>query len=171
MALHYNTLGAGAAHSGTASPGRSEELNVCSGCGFEATTTIEGRDGLTYAVCADCEVTLREQEAEEEDYSSELCADCGKVPAQCRFVHLTKGEFWLCARCWSWADHEDDFLEVCHCGVPIHEVGEDKKVTCADCTREVTYPMHCECPVPCTLSEHPDHCFFCKGVVVRLTDE
>jgi hypothetical protein len=172
MALNDNTLGGGAALSGTAAPGRTDELNVCSSCGFEATTAIEGKDGLTYALCAGCEVMLREQEAEEEEEWEEvLCADCGKVPAECRFVHLWKGEFWLCRSCWYSADHEDDYLDVCGCWPPIHEQGEDKKVHCAECNRDVKYIIHCECPIPSTLSEHPNHCVFCRGAVLRLSDE
>jgi hypothetical protein len=173
MALNDTTLGGGAALSGTAAPGRTDELNVCSSCGFEATTAIEGKDGLTYALCAGCEVTLREQEAEGEWEEEEvLCADCGKVPATHRFIHLWKGEFWLCAPCWSWADHEDDFLEACSCGQPLYEQGEDNKVYCGECNRSVNSIQHCECPIPSTsYASFPTHCVFCKGFVARVKDE
>lgn len=167
MALHYNTLGGGAAHSGTAAPGRYEELNVCTGCGFDATTAMEGKDGLTYAVCADCEVTLREQE----EAAHEWCADCGKVPAERRFVHLTKGEFWLCASCWMGADHEDDYLEVCTCGVALYHQVEGQSFHCLDCARPVKHVMHCQCPRPSTAADHPNYCAFCQGAVVHVEDE
>ena len=177
MALNDNTLGAGAAHSGTASPGRTDELNVCSGCGFDTDRTLVGKDGLTYAVCADCEVNLREAEAEGWDETELLnpekipCADCRKEPATIRFVHLDKGEFWLCRSCWHWADHEDDYLEFCTCGLPTHRIGKDEKVSCDECKREVKHLMHCNCPVPCTLHGNKDHCIFCKGFVTHFKDE
>jgi len=169
MALHDNTLGAGAAHSGTASPGR---INTCTGCGFDATMTIEGKDGLTYAVCADCEVTLREQEGGwEEEVPDQLCADCGKVPAECRFVHMDKGEFWLCRRCWHWADHEDDYLEICSCSTRVYQQGPEGTITCGDCKRTVHRAFHCQCPVPATVPEDRNICVFCHGAVVHVEDE
>ena len=177
MALNDTTLGGGAAHSGTAAPGRTDELNVCSGCGFDTDRTLVGKDGLTYAVCADCEVNLREAEAEGWDETELLnpeevpCADCGKEAATIRFVHLWKGEFWLCRSCWHWADHEDDYLETCTCGSQRIYKAEEHKVVCGDCHREIKHVVHCQCPLAPTLTEHPNHCIFCKGFVAPPKNE
>jgi hypothetical protein len=139
---------------------------------------MEGKDGLTYALCAGCEVTLREQEAEEEDgwEDDELeCADCGVSlgphRAPYRFVHLWKGSFQLCETCWCDADHEDDFLQNCNCRERVYWKDEDEAVSCYWCCRPVKTITHCECPVPSIDKETPNHCVFCKGAYLPKKDE
>ncbi len=177
MALQYNTLGGGAAHSGTATPGRYEETALCSGCGFDATAEVIGRDGFVYSVCGSCEMRLQEQEPEEEEDwdDDELdCADCGTSlgpsRAPIRFLHLTKGAFWVCSDCWVNADHEDDYLVYCNCEDRIYWKPEGGLMSCDWCCRPVKHIQHCECPVPSTDKETPNHCVFCKGAVERKED-
>lgn len=173
MALQVTTLGGSAAQSGTAASGRIEE---CSGCGFKATVQVIGRDNLIYDLCETCEIGLRDQEAEvwEEDLILE-CADCGislgPAHAPCRFLHLSKGAFWLCSDCWCNADHEEDYLEHCNCNETVYWKPEDEPMSCYWCCRPVKYVQHCGCPVPSVDKETPDHCLFCKGAVERKKDE
>ena len=90
-----------------------------------------------------------------EDYCY-YCDDCGEVPATTRFLHLTKGEFFLCDLCMAAADHEEDYLE----NRDDHWEEEEEK-----------YAL-CECPVPVLLVEHHgNYCIFCWGAVVPLTEE
>lgn len=191
MALHYNTLGGGAALSGTAAPGRSEEITVCSGCEFLATTEVEGRNGGLYPMCGSCEFVYREQEAEivwcrecDQALASGLsgadqlcsdcyidpCDDCREMPATTRFVHLWKGDYLLCDGCYAAADHEDDYLEVCTCDDPVHFMDEGK-LRCSECMRTIKVPMHCHCPVLATAAGNPNHCLLCAGAVVPLTEQ
>jgi hypothetical protein len=178
MALQVTTLGGGGRHTATAAPGRSEkeeedEYEPCTGCGFEATTEVIGRDGLTYGVCSYCEDRIREQEAEDDDYLE--CADCGaslgpgRTPTQ--FIHLTKGDFWLCPDCWTAADHEEDYLEYCSCSETVYWKAHDGSISCYWCFREVRNVEHCDCPVPSIDKETPNHCLFCKGAVMNKKDE
>ncbi len=165
MALHYNTLGGGAAQSGTATPGRYEDLNVCTGCGFESTIQIVGRDGLEYDLCETCEIGLREQEAEQE-----WCEDCAAAPAVCVFMHLDGRVFNLCDFCYYAADHEEDYLKFCECPTP--EISEEG-TQCWKCNREVRpyeEPL-CDCPVPSVIHDEPDHCVFCMGAIPKPKEE
>ena len=174
MALSDNTLGAGAARSGMTSPGRSDE---CSGCGFRATCDYEGRDGVLYPFCEECFWRFKEQEEVElyleawvEEEPEEPCEDCQECDATTRFVHLTKGEFFLCDACFAAADHEDDYLEFCTCVYPHHEKKGDV-IRCAECMRSIKAPMHCQCPVFATDPDKPNHCVLCWGLVVLLSQE
>ena len=181
MALQVTTRGGGGRHTATATPGRSErweeDTALCSGCGFEATTEVIGRDGLVYDLCTTCEIGLREQEEEtwEEENDYLECADCGvslgpaRAPTQ--FLHLTKGDFWLCPDCWTNADHEEDYLEYCTCPNKLYWKAQDEPMGCYWCCREVKYVEHCDCPVPSTDKETPNHCLFCKGAVMNKKDE
>jgi hypothetical protein len=189
MALHYNTLGGGAARSGTAAPGRSEEINVCSGCGFLATTEVEGRNGGLYPMCGSCEFVYREQEEEiawcqecdqalASNYTGlcdgchfpEPCEDCRVMPATTRFLHLSNGAYHLCDECFIAADHEDDYLEVCTCWHPVH-IKEEDSLRCEECMRTIKAPMHCQCPVVATAADYPNHCLLCAGAVIPLTEQ
>ena len=82
------------------------------------------------------------------------CDDCGETPATTRFLHLTKGEFFLCETCWLSADHEEDYLEE-----PDWSCDENREALC-------------ECPVPVlSVEHHGNYCIFCWGPVVPLTEE
>lgn len=175
MALSEITLGAGTAQSGMTSPGRYME---CSGCGFEATCDHEGRDGKTYPFCEDCLWRIREMEdidRELEEADCQECADCGAALGPdlppCRFLHLTKGVFWLCSDCWVNADHEEDYLENCTCSDKVYcKLGEES-LSCYSCWKPVKHVQHCDCPVPSIDKETPNHCLFCKGAVMNKKDE
>jgi hypothetical protein len=172
MALQVTTLGGSAAQSGTAASGRIEE---CTGCGFVATTVYQGKDGKPYAVCLDCKGRLDEQQEYGWEDDELQCADCGTTlgpsRAPCRFLHLSKGAFWLCSDCWCNADHEEDYLEHCNCNETVYWKPEDEPMSCYWCCRPVKHVQHCGCPVPSVDKETPDHCLFCKGAVERKKDE
>jgi hypothetical protein len=173
MAQSQNTLGGGAGKTGTAAPGRSDEttdIKACTGCGFKATTEFEGRDGELYPMCEVCDVHLREQEAEE-GFEEETCADCRKEPATRRFMHLHKGEFFLCEGCFGMADHEDDYLEVCTCPNPTPARGAGAALECMECLRDIKTRRLCECPVVSRADEQRGTCDVCHGLVVKAKDE
>ena len=150
---------------------------TCTGCGVKATTEFEARDGTLHPVCDHCDVHLREQDAEMGDGEWEIlvvddiCADCKKEPATRRFLHLHKGEFFLCDGCWQMADHEDDYLEVCTCSNPLPAVGAAATLQCMDCLRTIKHRSFCECPVVDKADEDKGSCSFCYGLIVKLKDD
>ena len=132
----------------------------CSECGDNASTELLGTDGIMYPLCANCDVWWRETQAEE-DAVSGTCQDCHRGPATRRFIHLRKGEFFLCGGCFSWADHEDDYLEHCDCGVPEGETGQTH---CSRCTRVLrATTAFCSCAVPETRGLERIDCRLCWG--------
>jgi hypothetical protein len=46
------------------------------------------------------------------------CDDCYRARAVRRFCHMDGRQFALCETCFSWADHEDDYLMFCDCRIP-----------------------------------------------------
>ena len=46
------------------------------------------------------------------------CDDCYRARAVRRFCHMDWRQFALCETCFSWADHEDDYLMFCDCRIP-----------------------------------------------------
>jgi hypothetical protein len=116
-----------------------------------------------------CDVHLREQEAEE-GFEEETCADCRKKPATRVFMHLHKGEFFLCDGCWQMADHEDDYLEVCTCSSPTPAKGAGAQAQCMDCLRKLQAWRWCMCPVV-DKADEGKYCSLCYGLVPKPKDE
>ena len=132
----------------------------CSECGANATTEIHGEDGKTYPMCANCDVWWRESQAEDEEVITGICQDCQRAPATCRFVHLRKGEFFLCGGCFSWADHEDNYLDHCDCGWPEGAPGQ---TNCDRCHRSLRESVPCDCAEPVTYGYERIDCRGCGG--------
>ena len=63
-----------------------------------------------------------------------LCEACNALPAARLFVHLDGRDFQLCESCWSWADHDDDYLMFCDCMMPRY--AEDN-IHCVHCRYEI----------------------------------
>lgn len=137
-------------------------IGDCSECGDIATTELAGEDGVMYPLCVNCDLWWRETQAdEEEEIISGMCQDCHQGPATRRFIHLRKGEFFLCGGCFSWADHEDDYLEYCDCGAPEGETGQSH---CSRCTRVLrATTAYCTCAVPETRGLERIDCRLCWG--------
>lgn len=57
-------------------------------------------------------------EPEADDQVCGACEDCYQNPAVRHFCHLDGRQFALCESCYSWADHEDDYLMFCECRAP-----------------------------------------------------
>lgn len=138
----------------------------CSACGAVATTEVEDRNGGSCSLCDNCEVWLRETEAELADLAETLrgqeCQDCRHEPATHRFLHMHKGEFFLCASCFTSADHDDDYLERCDCAWPEGEPGQTNCDLCRRELRQVQFYCSCEAPVTNNDLERVD-CRACYG--------
>lgn len=137
----------------------------CSECGAVATTELEDEHGEMWPLCANCDVWWRETQAELADQAEALngqrCQDCRLQPATCRFVHLRKGEFFLCDNCFGWADHEDDYLENCQCEWPEGDPGQ---TDCDLCRRPLpTVAFYCACAAPVVKDEQRVNCRSCNG--------
>jgi len=82
----------------------------------------------------------------DDDHDVYYCDDCGKEPAVTQFIHLTKGEYFLCAGCWPSADHEEHYLQYCECDNPF--LSDDCK-QCWQCNREIYYKPYDEEDILC----------------------
>lgn len=137
----------------------------CSECGAAATTELEDEHGEMWPLCANCDVWWRETQAELADQAAALreqqCQDCHREPATCRFLHMYKGEFFLCEGCFGWADHEDDYLERCDHAFPEGEPGQ---TNCDLCRRPLPpADAYCTCTTPVTRDFERINCRSCCG--------
>jgi len=90
--------------------------------------------------------TLPPASSDDDDHDVYYCDDCGKEPAVTQFIHLTKGEYFLCAGCWQSADHEEHYLQYCECSDPF--LSDDCK-QCWKCNREIYYKPYDEEDILC----------------------
>lgn len=136
----------------------------CSECGAAATTELEDEHGEMWPLCASCDVWWRETQAELADQAESIqgpCQDCRRADATRKFVHLHKGAFFLCERCFSWADHEDDYLERCDHAFPEGEPGQ---TNCDLCRRPLPpADAYCTCAAPVTQGPERINCRSCGG--------
>jgi hypothetical protein len=87
------------------------------------------------------------------------CEDCHFRPATRIFLHIDKGRFYLCERCFGWADHEDDYLDYCDCAWPA---GDPMDVTCMRCRRRLREAeSHCACEKPTVTESERQNCREC----------
>jgi hypothetical protein len=139
-------------------------------------------------MCLSCE--RRAEDEVEERRQAELdgpCDDCGECKAESLFLHLDGRRFKLCDLCWSWADHEPDYLMYCECKCPESDGCSEYCSLClfkipsarvpeADYEDGFTFdfldaedddgpPPPCDCPVPCKDVVNEGKCYMCKGVV------
>jgi hypothetical protein len=133
----------------------------CTECGAApGTHEIYGEDDQAYLVCLECATAQYEKE-EREDIEGRTCDDCQFRPAERIFCHMDKGTFYLCERCWGWADHEDDYLDYCDCEWPY---GEPMDSECLKCRRSLREPKtHCECETPTVTELQQHNCRECGG--------
>jgi hypothetical protein len=104
----------------------------CDTCGDVAVTEFVGGGGSVYPLCEGCDAHLRETLEGAYDEVDEVygqCEDCRGARATRWFCHLDGRRFLLCNGCYSWADHEDDYLMFCECRNPQGEEG----LRCDDC--------------------------------------
>jgi hypothetical protein len=88
-------------------------IQDCDCCGAVAETEVTGADGRAYWMCVTCNGYLQDTLAAREDEPAHngVCDDCQEEEATCRFMHLDGRQFRLCAGCWHFADHEDDYMQ------------------------------------------------------------
>lgn len=136
----------------------------CSSCGAVADFEVEGDDGKLYPLCNNCDVSVRETQAEHADLEDAIqgpCQDCLREQATRKFVHLHKGVFYLCELCFAWADHEDDYLDRCDCHTPEGDYGDS---TCFACRRPLPpATVYCTCAAPVTRPLQEINCKSCHG--------
>ena len=104
----------------------------CDTCGDVAVTEFVGGGGSVHPLCGACDNHLRETLAGVYDEREEVrgpCQDCYRARAVREFWHLDGRRFALCDGCFSWADHEDDYLMFCECRIPQGEEGS----RCEEC--------------------------------------
>lgn len=137
-----HTLGGGAGETRTATPGRFAECEACTS--LDALTEWINRDGTLSHLCQVCWVNVAESDAELETYIMR-CDECETDNVKCQVFHKLNGQtFFLCARCFQMADHEDD---------------DEKEVP-------PTSTM-CECPLSCPLTETSTECILCKQEIPK----
>ena len=123
-------------------------MTECDRCGALAVTERKATLGV-HSLCETCDAHLQETLADNYNcYPDEefgICEDCHEFQADCVFRHFDGRRFQLCAPCWQWADHDDDYLMFCECEVPDCT---DGTVYCRQCQYEVRSWYHClvSCP-------------------------
>ena len=110
-----------------------DSIPECSDCGADATTELADASGVLWPLCAACDVWWRESVKA----PLGVCQDCCVESATRQFVHLQKGVFCLCERCFVWADHEEDYLDYCNHAAPEGRLGQ---VYCDLCHRPFREP-------------------------------
>jgi hypothetical protein len=108
----------------------------CDTCGDVAVTEFVGGGGSVYPLCDACDNHLRETLAGAYDEHNDVhgpCQDCHRARAVREFWHLDGRQFALCNGCYSWADHEADYLMFCECRMPQGEEG----LRCEDCHLQI----------------------------------
>jgi hypothetical protein len=133
---------------------------TCTECGADATLEVLGLDDQLYLLCLKCREAFEEAETRRE-LEGKLCEDCQFRPADHIFYHMKKGQFCLCERCWTWADHEDDYLDYCECPWPA---GDPMDITCMRCRRSLREAKsHCACEKPTVTESEQQDCRACGG--------
>jgi hypothetical protein len=146
-----------------------ETIQDCAECGALATAEVLGDDGAMYSLCGVCDAHFREALSQLEsrrdglysdDYSAvRMCEDCNEKAATREFCHMRKGNFFLCAHCFAWADHEDDYLEYCECTLPVGDPADTECLGCRRSLRPTT--TYCECPTPTVVGSCRIECREC----------
>lgn len=167
----------------------------CDTCGAVADTLYRNE----HPMCFRCDEHARatdlalEREREEEGLGGP-CDDCGANHAARAFWHLDGRRFNLCPPCWSYADHEPDYLMFCECRIPDRHPGSDYcgqcvfKIRCDQVDEDyegedgATFDYlddedddepappqdrvrYCGCPVPVREFKDDESCFFCHGTI------